>query len=69
MYIDEANKNFLLEKQWRTKAEKNLLPKLIKFDDVIKNNMGLRKQDKLTKEQALYVASCRAVHKDISLNF
>ena len=67
--IHEANEIYLLEKEWREKAEKELLPQLIKFDVSINNTIGLRQQKKLTKEQALYVASCRATHKDISLNF
>ncbi len=67
--IHEANEIYLLEKEWREKAEKELLPQLIIFDDSINNTIGLRQQEKLTKEQALYVASCRATHKDISLNF
>ena len=55
---------------WRgAKAEKELLPQLIKFDDSIKNTIGLRLQDKLTKEQAKYVAACRSTHTDLSLNF
>ena len=67
--LDEANEMYLFEKEWRTKAEKELLPQLIKFDDSIKNTIGLRLQEKLTKEQAKYVAACRSTHTDISLNF
>ncbi len=67
--IDEANKIYVSEKEWRAVAEKELLPKLNKFDDSIKNTIGLRLQKKLTKEQAKYVAACRSVHTDISLNF
>ena len=37
--------------------------------EIIKNNIGLRLQSKLTKEQAKFVAACNSVHKDISLNF
>ena len=68
-HIIEANDIFLLEKEWRQKAEVELLPHLVKFDNSIKTTMGLRQQDKLTKEQAIYVAACRSTHKDISLNF
>ncbi len=68
-HIIEANDIFLLEKEWRQKAEVELLPPLVKFDNSIKTSMGLRQQDKLTKEQAIYVAACRSIHKDISLNF
>ena len=34
-----------------------------------KNNIGLRRQSKLTKEQAKFVARCNSVHRDVSLNF
>ncbi len=68
-HIIEASDIFLLEKEWRQKAEVELLPHLVKFDNSIKTTMGLRQQDKLTKEQAIYVAACRSIHKDISLNF
>jgi len=67
--LDEANEIYMFEKEWRAKAEKELLPQLIKFDDSIKNTIGLRLQEKLTKEQAKYVAACRSTHTDISLNF
>ena len=40
-----------------------------KYNDVIKHNIGLRLQNRLTKEQAKFVARCNSVHRDISLNF
>ena len=58
-----------LLKKWRKKAEKELLPQLIIFDDSIKDTIGLRLQEKLTKEQAKFVAKCNSIHRDISLNF
>ena len=60
---------FNLEVSWRDDAKKNLLPELIKYNDVIKHNIGLRLQKRLTKEQAKFVARCNSVHRDISLNF
>ncbi len=60
---------FNLEVSWRDDANKNLLPELIKYNDVIKHNIGLRLQSRLTKEQAQFVARCNSVHRDISLNF
>ncbi len=60
---------FNLEVSWRNEANKNLLPELIKYNDVIKHNIGLRLQNRLTKEQAKFVARCNSVHRDISLNF
>ena len=67
--LNEASGIYMIENEWRAKAEKELLPQLIKFDDSIKNTIGLRLQEKLTKEQAKYVAACRSTHTDISLNF
>ena len=57
------------EVKWRKDAEQNLMPEIKKYNLVIKNNIGLRLQSKLTKEQAKYVASCNSIHRDISLNF
>ena len=59
----------MIEKEWRAKAETKLLSQLIDFDNSIKNTIGLRLQERLTKEQAKIVASCRSIHRDISLNF
>jgi hypothetical protein len=60
---------FNIENSWRKDANKNLLPELMKYNEVIKNNIGLRRQSKLTKEQAKFVARCNSVHRDVSLNF
>ena len=60
---------FNFEVSWRDDANKNLMPELIKYNDVIKHNIGLRLQNRLTKEQAKFVARCNSVHRDISLNF
>jgi len=63
--------NMLFEKEisWREDAAKNLMPELEKYNLVIKNNIGLRLQSRLTKEQAKMVARCNSIHRDISLNF
>ena len=57
------------EVKWRKSAAENLMPEIKKYNSVINNNIGLRLQSRLTKEQAKMVASCNAVHRDISLNF
>tara|TARA_B100001079_G_scaffold96611_1_gene82992 strand:- start:125 stop:1450 length:1326 start_codon:yes stop_codon:yes gene_type:complete len=67
--LNEANELLFIEKEWRVVAEKKLLPHLIDFDNSIKDTIGLRLQERLTKEQAKFVASCRSIHRDISLNF
>ena len=57
------------EIKWRKYASKNLMSELEKYNLVIKNNIGLRLQSRLTKDQAKFVAKCNSVHRDISLNF
>ncbi len=57
------------EIEWRNKASVSLFDKLNEYDDSIKNTIGLRLQERLTKKQAKFVSKCRSIHRDISLNF
>ncbi len=69
---DASSEVFILfdkEIIWRKDAAQNLMPELEKYNEVIKNNIGLRLQSRLTKKQAKFVASCNSIHRDISLNF
>ena len=50
-------------------APEILLNDLIKLLESGKETFALRKQDKLNREQALYLSSCRSTHRDISLYF
>ena len=63
--ISEVKLLFNKEVGWRKDAAENLMPELEKYNLVIKDNIGLRLQSRLTKEQAKMVASCNAVHRDI----
>ena len=65
----EAFALFDQELKWRKDAAVNLMPAIEKYNLVIKHNIGLRLQSRLTKEQAKLVAKCNSVHRDISLNF
>ncbi len=71
--ISEANSEVVMlfdkEIKWRKDASENLMPELEKYNLVIKNNIGLRLQSRLTKVQAKFVAKCNSIHRDISLNF
>ncbi len=60
---------FKEEIEWRNKASISLINKLNEYDDSIKNTIGLRLQERLTKKQAKFVSKCRSIHRDISLNF
>lgn len=54
---------------WRRQAETALLPDLEAYDTAIRNTIGLRSLPSLPREQALFVASCSAGHRDVSLSF
>jgi tripartite ATP-independent transporter DctM subunit len=68
-FIAEAEAAYADDLAWRTKAESELLPQLLTYRDAIADTIGLRGQERLPREQALYVASCSSGHRDISLNF
>ncbi|MEJ2020909.1 MAG: TRAP transporter large permease subunit [Maritimibacter sp.] len=59
-YADEA--------KWRASAE-DLVPGLTAYLNAVRPTLGIRVQDRLTREQALAMAACTAHHRDISLNF
>jgi TRAP-type mannitol/chloroaromatic compound transport system permease large subunit len=67
--IAEAQAILTAEVAWRSRAEDDLLPGLRTYDEGIRDTIGLRQQPRLPREQALFVASCSAEHRDISLNF
>ncbi len=68
-FIEEAQALYEQELAWRSRAAEELLPELDRYDMAIRDTIGLRKQPKLPREQALFIASCNAEHRDISLNF
>ena len=61
--------NLETEISWRSRAARELMPELLTYEQSISNTIGMRLQEKLTTDQAESVASCLAVHKDISLYF
>ena len=68
-FLAEARERYAEEVAWRTRAAQELLPGLVAYDDAIKHTIGLRVQDRLTKEQAKLVAECQSVHRNVSLYF
>jgi tripartite ATP-independent transporter DctM subunit len=66
--FDKAVAEYQAQKVWRAEAA-GLKPDLEAYLDGIRGTLGIRKQDRLNREQALYMASCSAKHRDISLNF
>jgi len=67
--VKSAELLFIDQITWRKNGKKLLLNSFRDLEEISKDNFGLRKQQKLTKKQAKYVAACRSTHKDISLNF
>jgi hypothetical protein len=57
------------EVEWRRRADVALSAGLLTYDEAIRTSIGLRLQDRLPNEITSDVASCLAVHRDISLNF
>ena len=56
------------EIRWRNEATSLLAP-LSEYNDVIKSNIGLRLQERLSDAQAEDIASCLSIHRDVSLSF
>lgn len=60
---------FYDEVDWRNMASAGLSDSLREYDIDLRSTVGVRLQERLNDDQAEYVASCLANHKDISLAF
>ena len=67
--INDAKLLFKETLVWRKSGKILFLDVFQDIEKISRDNFGLRKQVNLNKEQAIYVASCRSRHRDISLNF
>ena len=63
----EEELNFLAN--WVGSARAELEMPLEEFRFAISTTLGLRSQEKFSKELALFLAACNANHRDLSLNF
>ena len=54
---------------WRAAAAADVKPGIEAYLAAIADNVGARQQDRLSREQALYIAGCNAGHRDLSLHF
>jgi hypothetical protein len=68
-HLVKAREVLQREITWRNRAAQEYLPGLLAFDDVIKDNIGLRLQPRFSIDQAEDIAGCLSHHKDISLAF
>ena len=67
--ITRAHQQMQMEIAWHKRAADGLALDLEVYDQVIANTIGMRMQERLTPDQAESIASCLAVHKDLSLHF
>lgn len=67
--FEKALKAFEEEQSWRRQSEDTLKVGIQSYLNAIKGTIGARQQEKLTRDQALFIAGCTAVHTDVSLNF
>ena len=50
-------------------ADKKIILGLKEYLNVVSTSIGVRQQSKIPRELALYLASCRSTHKDLTLYF
>ena len=67
--FDSAVAELAAQKTWRQAADSSVKPQLQAYVDGILPTLGARSLSQLSEDQALYIASCNAVHRDLSLNF
>jgi hypothetical protein len=67
--VSQALEQMKTEIKWHQRATSELAAELEAYDQVIASTIGMRMQERLTPEQAESIASCLAVHKDLTLHF
>ncbi|MBT5571682.1 MAG: TRAP transporter large permease subunit, partial [Alphaproteobacteria bacterium] len=67
--VQKAVALYLDELAWRMRAAEQMSDTLADYDQSISQTIGLRQQDRLPSEKISEIASCLAIHRDISLNF
>jgi len=67
--MDTALAAYAEQVAWRESASTTLAPALEEYEATLAQTIGIRQQDRLTRDQALFVAGCSAEHRDISLSF
>ena len=67
--FDSAVAELASQKTWRQAADSSVKPQLQAYVDGILPTLGARSLSQLSEDQALYIASCNAGHRDLSLNF
>ena len=67
--LDKARGLYDEQLEWRAATEGAFTDTVLAYEDTLRDTIGVRSQERLTREQGLYLASCSANHRDISLAF
>ncbi len=67
--FDRAEKAYTKQLEWRANAEGDFAKAVANYQDALRSTVGMRQQNRMTREQGLFVAGCQSGHRDISLNF
>ena len=67
--LEEALQILDQEVAWRSAVSERLLAEVDTYIATISDTIGLRQQERLPRNVALYVATCNSGHRDISLYF
>ena len=68
-FLQQGLELFSQEVAWRQHASEKLLAALNEYDGVLFGSIGARLQNRLSSEQAAFVAGCLSEHQDVSLAF
>ncbi|EAR10411.1 TRAP transporter large permease subunit [Reinekea blandensis] len=69
LYKNRAVEQLLQDVRWMRAANEQVLPALEELDRELAKTIGARLQPALTRDQALSIAACKSVHRDVSLSF
>ena len=67
--FDRAQKAYTKQLEWRAKAKGEFTDSVSTYEVAMRDTIGMRQQQRMTREQGLSIASCQSNHRDISLNF
>ncbi|MEL6735965.1 MAG: hypothetical protein AAFO98_08810, partial [Pseudomonadota bacterium] len=67
--FDKAKALYDEQLEWRAASKGALTEGVVAYEQVLAQTIGLRQQDKMSREPALFVAGCQSGHRNLSLSF
>jgi hypothetical protein len=67
--LDSALVAYDEEYAWRSQISPQTITHMDEYEKALRGSLGIRSQQRMTREQALYVAACSSGHRDVSLQF